>query len=65
MNVYVQKICKKKDTTGVHGNTMVKDSFVGGVPLEVDDHLMGGPGLAHHLSMERPRGRSSSECGIA
>ena len=47
----------KKDTTGVHGNTMVKDSFVGGVPLEVDDHLMGGPGLAHHISMERLRGK--------
>ena len=47
----------KKDTTGVHGNTMAKDSFVGGVPLEEADHLMGGPGLAHHLSMERLRGK--------
>ena len=30
--------------------TLPRDSF-GGVLLEVDDHLMEGPGLAHHLSM--------------
>ena len=32
------------------------DSFVGGVLLEVDNHLMGGPGHAHHNNMERLRG---------
>ena len=31
--------------------------FVGCVLLEVDDHLMGGPGKAHHESMERLRQR--------
>ena len=31
--------------------------FVGRVLLEVDDHLMGGPGKAHHESMERLRHR--------
>ena len=31
--------------------------FVGSVLLEVDDHLMGGPGKAHHESMERLRQR--------
>ena len=46
----------KEDGTGVHGETSARDSLVGGVPLEVDDHLLGGRGPAHHLSMERLRG---------
>ena len=37
----------------MHGETIARDSLVGGVLLEVDDHLLGGRGLAHHLSMER------------
>ena len=31
--------------------------FVGGVSLGVDDHLMGGPGRAHHESKVRLRQR--------
>ena len=46
----------KEYETGVHGDTIARDTFVGGVLLEVDDHLMGGPGLSHHVSMERLRG---------
>ena len=46
----------KEDGTGVHGETIARDSLVGGVLLEVDDHLLGEPRLAHHLSMERLRG---------
>ena len=32
-----------------------RDSFDGGVLLEVDGHVMGGPGLNHRESMERLR----------
>ena len=60
MNVYEPCLLSKfskKAAIGVHGNTNVKDSFVGGVLLEVDDHLMGGSRLAHHLGVERIRGK--------
>ena len=60
MNVHEQCLFSelaKEDATGVHGNTIVKNCFVGGVLLEVDDHLMGGLGFAHHLSMDRVRGK--------
>ena len=46
----------KEDELGLHGNTFIQDSSGGGALLEVDDHLMRGPGLAHHLSKERLRG---------
>ena len=42
----------KEDESGVHGDTFAHDSFVGGVLLEVGDHLMGGPGLPDQSSME-------------
>ena len=41
----------------VDGGTIAPGEFVGCVLLEVDDHLMGGPGRAHHDSMERLRQR--------
>ena len=59
MNVYGPCLFRnfaKEDETGVHGNLLVCASFVAGVPLKVADHLMGGRGLAHHLSKERLRG---------
>ena len=37
------------------GGSIAPGDFVGCVLLEVDDHLMGGLGKAHHESMERPR----------
>ena len=46
----------KADGTGVHGETSARVSLVAGVLLEVDDHLLGEPGLAHRLSMKRLRG---------
>ena len=55
--MFVKQVREKKNATGVHGSTTVKDSIVGGVLLEMDDHLMGGSGLAHHLSIERIRGK--------
>ena len=39
----------------VDGGTIVPGELVGCVLLEVDDHLLGGPGRAHHESMERLR----------
>ena len=41
----------------VDGGSIAPGEFVGCVSLEVDDHLMGGPGKAHHESMERLRQR--------
>ena len=41
----------------VDGGTIALQEFVGCVLLEVDDHLIGGPGRAHHESMERLRQR--------
>ena len=42
-----------REETAVDGGTIAPGEFVGCVLLEVDDHLMGGPGKAHHESMER------------
>ena len=36
----------------VDGGSIAPGEFVGCVLPEVDDHLMGGPGKAHHESME-------------
>ena len=41
----------------VDGGSIAPGEFVGCVLLEVDDHLMGGIGKAHHESMERLRQR--------
>ena len=41
----------------VDGGSIAPGEFVGCVLLEVDNHLMGGPGKAHHESMERLRQR--------
>ena len=40
----------------MQGDTIARDSSVGTVLLDMNDHLMGGPGLAHHDSLERLRG---------
>ena len=56
---------RKKMQSGVHGNTIVKDSIVGGVLLEVDDHLLGGSGSHITSALNGYEGRSSSESGIA
>ena len=39
----------------VDGGLIAPGEFVGCVLLEVDDHLMGGPGKVHHENMERLR----------
>ena len=44
-----------REETAVDGGTIAPGEFVGCVLLEVDDHLMGGPGKAHDESMERLR----------
>ena len=36
------------------GGTIALGEFVGCVLLEVDEHLMGGFGRAHHECVERP-----------
>ena len=41
----------------VDGGSIAPGEFVGCVLFEVGDHLMGGPGKAHHESMERLRQR--------
>ena len=41
----------------VDGGSITLGEFVGCVLFEMDDHLMGGPGKAHHESMERLRQR--------
>ena len=46
----------KNSEPGVLGDTIARDSSVGTVLVEVNDHLMGRPGLAHHDSLERLRG---------
>ena len=46
-----------KEEPAVDGGSIAPGEFVGYVLLEVDDHLMGGPGRAHHESMERLRQR--------
>ena len=44
-----------REEPAVDGGTFVSGEFVGCVLLEVDDHLMGGPGKTDHESMERLR----------
>ena len=46
-----------REEPAVDGGSIAPGEFVGCVSLEVDDHLMGGPGKAHHESMERLRQR--------
>ena len=46
-----------REKPAVDGGTIAPGEFVGCVLLEVDDHLMGGPGRAHHDNMERLRQR--------
>ena len=40
---------------GEQGGVIPRGSSVGGVLLEVDCHMMGGPGRNHHGTMERLR----------
>ena len=53
MNVYEPF----REEPAVDGGSIAPGEFVGCVLLEVDDHLMGRPGKAHHESMERQRQR--------
>ena len=46
-----------REEPAVDGGSIAPGDFVGSVLLEVDDPLMGGPGKAHHESMERLRQR--------
>ena len=46
-----------REEPAVDGGSITPGEFVVCVLLEVDDHLMGGPGKAHHESMERLRQR--------
>ena len=46
-----------REEPAVDGGSIAPGEFVGCVFLEVDDHLMGGPGRAHHESMETLRER--------
>ena len=46
-----------REEPAVDGGSIAPEEFVGCVLLEVDDHLMGGCGKAHHESMERVRQR--------
>ena len=46
-----------REEPAVDGDSIAPGEFVGCVLLEVDDHLMGGPGKAHHESTERLRQR--------
>ena len=58
MNKYEPCLFSKfavREEPAVDGGTIAPGEFVGCVLLEVDDHLMGGPGKAHHESMERLR----------
>ena len=60
MYTYEPCLCSKfavREEVAVDGGTMAPEEFVGCVVLEVGDHLMGGPGKAHHDSMERLRQR--------
>ena len=60
MNVYEPCLFSKfavREEPSVDGGSIAPGEFVGCVLLEVDDHLMGGPGKAHHESMERLRQR--------
>ena len=60
MNVYEPCLFSKfavRKEPAVDGGSITPGEFVGCVLLEVDDHLMGDPGKAHHESMERLRQR--------
>ena len=60
MNVYepcLFSMFAVREEPAVDGGSIAPGEFVGCVLLEVDDHLMGGPGKAHHESMERLRQR--------
>ena len=60
MNVYEPCLFSKfavREEPAVDGGSIAPGEIVGCVLLEVDDHLMGGAGKAHHESMERPRQR--------
>ena len=60
MNVYEPCFFSKfavREEPAVDGGSIAPGEFVGCALLEVDDHLMGGPGKAHHESMERLRQR--------
>ena len=60
MNVYEPCLFSKfaaREEPAVDGGSIAPGEFVGCALLEVDDHLMGGPGKAHHESMERLRQR--------
>ena len=60
MNVFEPCLFSKfavREEPAVAGGSIAPGEFVGCVLLEVDDHLMGGPGKAHHESMERLRQR--------
>ena len=56
MNVYGPCLFSKfavREEPAVDGGSIVPGEFVGCVSSEVDDHFIGGPGRAHHESMER------------
>ena len=60
MNVYELCLfskCAVREEPAVDGGSIAPGECVCCVLLEVDDHLMGGPGKAHHESMERLRQR--------
>ena len=60
MNVYGPCLFSKfavRVEPAVDGGSVKPGEIVGCVLLEVDDHLMGGPGKAHHEGMERLRQR--------
>ena len=60
MNVYEPCLFSKfavREEPAVDGGSIAPGEFVGCVLLEVDDHLMGGPGKAHHESIERVQQR--------
>ena len=64
MNVYEPCLSSKfavREEPAVDGGSIAPGESVGCVLLEVDGHLMGGPGKAHHESMERPR--QKIKCG--
>ena len=63
MSVYEPCLFSKfavREAPAVDGGSIAPGEFLGCVLLEVDDHLMGGPGKAHHESMERLRQRIKS-----
>ena len=60
MNVFEPCLFSKfavHEEPALGGGSIAPGEFVGCVLLEVEDHLMGGPGKAHHESMERLRQR--------